>query len=90
VNCVEGSANGAFSVSAGGELAEQVEGRLGASVLIYLCLDDAALPAHDLTRLAIRSKGKTLKQAGEEILHAVAGVSLPRLQYTRAMRTPTF
>ncbi|MFZ2404552.1 MAG: TIR domain-containing protein [Methylobacter sp.] len=63
------------------ELAQQVETKLGTPVLIYLCLDDAALPAHDSTRLAIHSKGKTLKQVGEEILHAVAGVPIPQWQY---------
>lgn len=63
------------------ELAEQVEAKLGTPVLIYLCLDDAALPAHDSTRLAIHSKGKTLKQVGEEILHAVADVPIPQWQY---------
>ncbi len=63
------------------ELAEQVEAKLGAPVLVYLCLDDAALPAHDSTRLAILVKGKTLKQVGEEILHAVAGVPKPQWQY---------
>jgi hypothetical protein len=63
------------------ELAEQVEASLGAPVLIYLCLDDVALPSHDSTRLAISAKGKTLKQVGEEILHAVAGVQIPQWQY---------
>jgi hypothetical protein len=63
------------------ELAEQVETRLGAPVLVYLCLDDAALPAHDSTRLAILAKDKTLKQVGEEILHAVAGIPIPQWQY---------
>jgi hypothetical protein len=63
------------------ELAEQIEARLGAPVLIYLCLDDTALPAHDSTRLAILAKDKTLKQVGEEILHAVAGVPIPHWQY---------
>ena len=63
------------------ELAEQVEARLGTPVLIYLRLDDAALPAHDSTRLAILTKGKTLKQVGEEILHAVAGVPIPQWHY---------
>lgn len=62
-------------------LAEQVESRLGAAVLIYLCLDDAALPAHDSTRLAIRANGKKLKDVGAEILHAVAGVPIPQWQY---------
>lgn len=64
------------------ELAEQVEAKLGAPVLIYLCLDDTALPAHDTTRLAIMAKDKTLKQVGEEILHAVAGVPIPQWQYS--------
>jgi hypothetical protein len=63
------------------ELAEQVEARLGAPVLVYLCLDDTALPAHDSTRLAILAKDKTLKQVGEEILHAVAGIAIPQWQY---------
>jgi hypothetical protein len=63
------------------ELAEQVEARLGAPVLVYLCLDDTALPAHDSTRLAILAKDKALKQVGEEILHAVAGVPIPQWQY---------
>jgi hypothetical protein len=40
------------------ELAEQVEAKLGAPVLIYLCLDDTALPAHDSMRLAIYSGGE--------------------------------
>jgi hypothetical protein len=40
------------------ELAERVEVRLGAPVLIYLCLDSTPLPAHDLTRLAIMTKDK--------------------------------
>jgi hypothetical protein len=44
-------------------------------------LDDAALPAHDSTRLAILARDKTLKQVGEEIRHAVAGVPIPQWQY---------
>lgn len=64
------------------ELAEQVEARLGAPVLIYLCLDDAPLPSHDTTRLAIMTKNKTLKQVGEEVLHAVAGVPIPQWRYS--------
>lgn len=63
------------------ELAEQVEARLGGPVLIYLCLDDTPLPAHDSTRLAIKAKGKTLKQIGEEIMNAVAGVPIPQWNY---------
>ena len=63
------------------QLAEQVEAKLGAPVLLYLCLDDVPLPTHDSTRLAIRVEGKTLKDVGEEILHAVAGVPIPQWQY---------
>jgi TIR domain len=63
------------------ELGEQVEAIVGAPILIYLCIDDAALPAHDSARLAILAKGKTLKQVGEEVLHAVAGVPLQQSQY---------
>lgn len=63
------------------DLAEQVESKLGSPVLIYLCLDDIDLPAHDSTRLAIQSKGKTLKQVGQEILHAVADVPIPQWEY---------
>lgn len=63
------------------ELAEQVEARLGRPILIYLCLDDTPLPEHDPTRVAIRAKGKTLKEVGDEILYAVAGVPMPQRQY---------
>ena len=63
------------------ELAEQVEARLGAPVLVYLCLDHVVLPAHDPTRLAICARGKTLKEVGEEVLHAVAAVPIPQWQY---------
>lgn len=70
------------------ELAERVEARLGAPVLIYLCLDDAPLPAHDSTRLAVLANGKTLKQVGEEILHAVAGVPIPQWQYSYDENAP--
>ena len=70
------------------ELAEQVERKLGESVLIYLRLDDVALPAHDPTRLAIVAQGKTLKQIGDEILHAVAGVSIPQWQYAYEENEP--
>jgi hypothetical protein len=63
------------------EFAEQVEARLNEPVLIYLCLDDTALPAHDSTRLAIKAKGKTLKHVGEEVMNAVAGVPIPQWEY---------
>ncbi len=62
-------------------LAEQVEAKLGMPVLIYLCLDEARLPAHDSTRLAILAEGKALKQVGEEVLHAVTGTPLQQWRY---------
>ncbi len=62
-------------------LAGQVESRLGVAVLVYLCLDDSLLPAHDPTRLTIPAKGKWLKQGGHEILNAVAGVAVAQWQY---------
>jgi len=64
-----------------GVLAEQVESRLGLAVLVYLCLDDSLLPTHDPTPLAILAKGKSLKQVGDEILNAVAGVAIAQWQY---------
>jgi hypothetical protein len=57
-------------------IAEEVEVRLGRPVLIYLCLDDSPLPAHDPTRLAILGTVNTLKQVGEEILHSLTGTVL--------------
>jgi hypothetical protein len=62
-------------------LAEQVESRLGMAVLVYLCLDDSLLPAHDPTRLAILAKGKSLKQVGDETLNAIAGVAIAQWRY---------
>lgn len=43
-------------------LAEQLESRIEASVLIYLLLDDTTLPAHDSTRVAISAPGVPLKE----------------------------
>ena len=63
-------------------LAEQVEARLGVPVLIYLRLDDTALPAHDPTRLAIVARGSTLKGVGEQILRAVTGSNLHQPRYS--------
>lgn len=57
-------------------LAEEVEQKTGTPLLIYLCLDETELPKHDSNRLAIRAKGKPLKEVGAEVLHAVAGVPL--------------
>jgi hypothetical protein len=62
-------------------LTEEIERKIGARLLIYLCLDESQLPAHDSTRLAIRAAGKPLKQVGAEVLHAVAGVPIEQWQY---------
>jgi hypothetical protein len=58
-------------------LAEQVESRLGERVLIYVRLEEMALPLHDSTRIAIDAFGHSLKDVGRHVLHAVSGVPLP-------------
>jgi hypothetical protein len=63
-------------------LAEQLEGRIGSSVLIYLQLDDTKLPAHDSTRVAISARGVPLKEIGERLLHAVVGTSMTSPNYS--------
>ncbi len=63
-------------------LAEQLEGRIGASVLIYLQLDDTKLPVHDSARVAIAARGVPLKEIGERLLHAVVGTSLISSNYS--------
>lgn len=63
-------------------LAEQLERRIGASVLIYLRLDNTSLPAHDTSRVAISAVGVPLKQVGERLLHAVAGTHLSTPTYS--------
>ncbi len=57
-------------------LAEQLESSIGTSVLIYVRLDDAELPTHDSTRVAISARGVPLKEVGQRILHAVRGANL--------------
>ena len=57
-------------------LAEQLESRIGTSLLIYLLLDDTNLPAHDSTRIAISAHGVPLMEVGERLLHAVVGTGL--------------
>lgn len=52
------------------ELAESIERRLGISVLIYVQLDDAALPPGD-HRLAIRAAGKSDERVCREIVRAL-------------------
>jgi TIR domain len=63
------------------EMAEQVESRIGTSMLIYVCLDDTSLPAHDPERLAIPTKDIALKEVGERILYAVTGTRLTALYH---------
>lgn len=62
-------------------VAEQLESRIGTSVLIYLQLDDTSLPVHDPTRVAISAAGVPLKQVGERLLHAVTGKPLTTPNY---------
>jgi hypothetical protein len=53
------------------QIAEEVERLIQTSVLIYLCLDDTPLKAHDPHRIAIKGRTKTLRQIGAEILKAL-------------------
>jgi hypothetical protein len=62
-------------------VAEQLESRIGSSVLVYVRLDDTKLPVHDSTRVAISARGVPLKDVGEQILRAVVGASLARPTY---------
>jgi TIR domain/Putative peptidoglycan binding domain len=62
-------------------LAEQVEARLGSSVLIYLRLDDTPLPSYDSTRLAIGAEGHSLRDVGEQLLQAITGSARTPPQY---------
>jgi hypothetical protein len=64
-------------------VAEQVEARGGQALLIYLVLDDTPLPSHDPHRLAVKAKGKSLKQVGGELLHGIIGSRshVPRYEY---------
>jgi TIR domain len=61
-------------------IAEELERRLRMPVLIYVCLDETPLLAHDRTRVAIHAEGKPLKDVGDEILHALTGSRLRRPQ----------
>ena len=63
-------------------LAEQLESRIGTSVLIYLQLDSTKLPAHDSARVAISARGIPLKEVGERLLHAVVGTSMTGPTYS--------
>ena len=64
-------------------VAEELEQRIGGTLLLYLCLDDTKLPAPDPTRLAVRAKDRPLKQVGAELLHALTGAGLEpaRIRY---------
>jgi hypothetical protein len=53
------------------KIAEEIEPHFKSSVLIYLCLDNVPLSAHDPHRIAIKAQGKTLKQIGFEILKSL-------------------
>lgn len=58
-------------------IADQVEKRMNTTVLIYVRLDDTALPLHDPTRLAIEAVGVPLRTVGLRLLHAVTGAKIP-------------
>lgn len=64
------------------QITEEVERLLGVPVLVYLCLDESPLMAHDPHRLAIKGQGKPLRQIGAEVLKALdMPVESPRYEY---------
>lgn len=56
-------------------IAEELEKYIKEPILIYLRLDATPLPAHDVARIAINGHEKSLKQIGNEILHALTGIA---------------
>ena len=59
------------------QYSEEVERKIRAPILIYLCLDQTPLKKHDPHRIAVRAEGRTLKMIGEDLLKAL-GVPLER------------
>jgi hypothetical protein len=56
-------------------LAEEVErGLESRKLLVYLCLDDSALPDCDKTRIAIRGEGRELDDIGRDVVHALENI----------------
>lgn len=62
-------------------VAEDIERKIGTPVLIYLCLDNAPLPVHDTSRLAIMADRITLREIGLQILHALQGTGLELIHH---------
>jgi hypothetical protein len=52
-------------------IAEQLEQGLGYPVLIYVNLDETALPKHDPNRIAISAKDRSLRDVGNDLLRAI-------------------
>lgn len=63
------------------QIAEQVEQRIGAPILIYVNLDGTKLPQHDPNRISIIAKGRRLEDVGYDLLHAISGKELPVRRY---------
>jgi hypothetical protein len=53
------------------EQKEQEGGQRG--FIIYLILDNVPLPKHDPNRIAVLSRGKSVRQIGEELLRGIIG-----------------
>jgi hypothetical protein len=53
--------------------AEQEERLARKHFLIYLVLDDTALPKHDPNRIAVLAKGKPLRDVGADLLRGIMG-----------------
>ena len=64
------------------EITEELEAKIHQPVLIYLCLDDIPLPAHDSSRLAILAANQPLKDVGAAILHTLTGIGLQPKRYS--------
>jgi hypothetical protein len=64
-------------------VAEKVEKDKRGHFIIYLILDDASLPKHDVNRIAITAKGKKLRVIGEQIIKGMNNNSSepPRYDY---------
>src|SRR5262249_563605 len=54
-------------------LAEELERRLGMHFLVYLRLDQEPLLAHDVNRISIDAIGKSVREVGNDLLHAITG-----------------
>jgi hypothetical protein len=69
-------------------VAEEIERRIDKPILIYLCLDDTKLMTHDPLRLAITTAGRSLREIGSDILHALKGTKLEPTRYEYDEKEP--